>query len=223
MTYLEIAEQLFDAYEHDIITTNGGQPRRWSSLSIPIQDAWVAAARRSTACLPEPGDPKYDQALVLKQSLHITHLVMQLRGHDFGPELAILRAEQASLTASKDNAYRERNRCVAGLVFMAKQLGWTYGMAMHDPADEKWEADWRHIVFIDLPTGQVSWHLHDSEVWTLFPDPLPLYDPPWDGHTTEEKYRRLAALAELSDVSNCSCSLKERLSGHRTDCAEGSR
>ena len=64
------------------------------------------------------------------------------------------------------------------------------------------------IVFIDLPTGQVSWHIHDSE--------FPMFDhlqwhprasternkwysgkkaaPIWDGHTTEEKYERLAGI-----------------------------
>jgi len=45
----------------------------------------------------------------------------------------------------------------------------------------------------DGPTGQMTWHIHDSE--------LPMFDHlgrasvnTWDGHTTEEKYERLAEL-----------------------------
>lgn len=49
-----------------------------------------------------------------------------------------------------------------------------------------------HEVFIDLPTGQVSWHVHDSEL-ALF-DFLPTSDQRcWDGHSTDEKYERLLA------------------------------
>lgn len=47
-------------------------------------------------------------------------------------------------------------------------------------------------MFIDLPTGQVSWHVHDSEL-ALF-DFLPTSDQRcWDGHSTDEKYERLLA------------------------------
>jgi hypothetical protein len=98
----------------------------------------------------------------------------------------------ADVTAAKDQAYSERNRCVAALALMAKGNGWPVGLARH-PEAEVWEDDWRNIVWINLPSGQVTWHLHDSE--------LPLFDfltldPSfeWDGHTTEEKYRRLAQL-----------------------------
>ena len=47
-------------------------------------------------------------------------------------------------------------------------------------------------MYVDLPTGQVSWHFHDSQAY-LFDD-LPPYTKQWDGHNTEEKYRRVAAL-----------------------------
>lgn len=59
-------------------------------------------------------------------------------------------------------------------------------------AIEGWSEDWHGCVYIDLPTGQVSWHYHDSHA-PLFAD-LPAYTKPWDGHDTDEKYRRLAAL-----------------------------
>lgn len=38
------------------------------------------------------------------------------------------------------------------------------------------------VVTIGLPTGDVSWH-------------LPMSSDPWDGHTTCEKYRRIAEFA----------------------------
>ena len=89
---------------------------------------------------------------------------------------------------AKDNAYAERDRLVAALskLFPAS-------LERHPDEDESWENDWRWIVFIDLPTGQASWHYHDREA-DLFSD-LPPYTKPWDGHSTPEKYRRLAALS----------------------------
>jgi hypothetical protein len=94
--------------------------------------------------------------------------------------------------AQKDVAYRERNQCVAALAKLAQQLGYRVGVAEHDPADKSWDSAWRTIVFIDFPTGQASWHVHDNER-SLFAD-LPPYDGVWDGHSTPEKYRRLKRL-----------------------------
>lgn len=91
---------------------------------------------------------------------------------------------------AKDAAYRERNQCVALLVRMALALGWRAGVGRHaDEPGETWEPDWRTIIFIDLPTGQVSWHFHDSETELLAG--LPAYMGAWDGHDTARKYRRV--------------------------------
>jgi len=51
------------------------------------------------------------------------------------------------------------------------------------------EDEWKNVVFIDLPTGQVSWHIHKDEL-VYFPG-LPTYKGVWDGHTVEEKYDRV--------------------------------
>lgn len=63
-----------------------------------------------------------------------------------------------------------------GLVFeaihLALQLGLSAGVRI-DPSDPAWP-----VAFIELPTGQVSWH-------------LPEHGPCWDGHTTEEKFQRM--------------------------------
>jgi len=94
--------------------------------------------------------------------------------------------------AAKDAAYHERNQCVAALVTMATMLGWRHGLGLHDESDASWDREWMHIVFIDLPTGQVSWHIHDRGL-PMFQHLKP-YPGTWDGHTTDEKYQRLAKL-----------------------------
>ncbi len=99
--------------------------------------------------------------------------------------------------ALKDSAYGERNKVVALLARMAVALGWRAGIGLHPLSDKAWEPDWRTIVFIDLPTGQATWHFHDSERRLL--DGLPAYGEAWDGHSTGEKYRRVSrALAKPS-------------------------
>lgn len=94
-----------------------------------------------------------------------------------------------ALVTQKDAAYAERNKCVVLIARMAISLGLTAGLSRHDEEDKHWEDDWRNIVFIDFPSGQVSWHIHDSDL-PMF-EFLGQYDGIWDGHTTEEKYQRM--------------------------------
>lgn len=92
------------------------------------------------------------------------------------------------LEAHKDNAYAERNNLVAALARLFPS-----SLERHPDEDETWEDDWRWIVFINLPTGQASWHIHDSELEKF--STIPRFRGwQWDGHTTEQKYERLAAL-----------------------------
>lgn len=98
-----------------------------------------------------------------------------------------LANQVSTLEPAKDQAYSERNQCVALAARLALAVGWRTGLGKH--IGEPWEDDWRNIVFIDLPAGQVSWHIHDSELY-LFAF-LPPYKGEWDGHTTEEKYHRV--------------------------------
>jgi hypothetical protein len=94
------------------------------------------------------------------------------------------------LRSAKDNAYSERNRCVAFMVQMARALHWPVWLGLHDEEDDSWDREWMHIIFIESPVGQLSWHVHDSEV-AMFRD-VPLGTRDWDGHTTDEKYRRMS-------------------------------
>jgi len=103
--------------------------------------------------------------------------------------LSECEAEIRSLSAVKDGAYEERNQCVALIARMVIEMG---GLAARCPtAIEGWSPDWNGCVYIDLPTGQVSWHYHDSHAW-MFAD-LPEITIEWDGHDTPEKYRRVNA------------------------------
>jgi hypothetical protein len=52
-----------------------------------------------------------------------------------------------------------------------------------------WDPEWRYCIYIDLPAGQCSWHIHESEKDLLAG--LPLYKPDWDGHTSDMKYARI--------------------------------
>ncbi len=94
--------------------------------------------------------------------------------------------EIEQLRADKDSAYQERNQVVAALASVFPS-----GISRTDIPG--WLPEWHRCVYIDLPTGQASWHYHDSQ-HDLFAH-LPTYTKEWDGHTTPQKYERLSLLA----------------------------
>lgn len=109
--------------------------------------------------------------------------------------IAIIKVAHKSLETNrrlieeKDGAYAERNQCVALIARMVIAAG---GFAARTrTAIDGWSEDWHGCVYIELPTGQTSWHYHDSHAW-MFND-LPEIAVKWDGHTTPEKYRRVNA------------------------------
>lgn len=101
------------------------------------------------------------------------------------------REDNVRLHDRANAAYTERNRVIAALAQAVINNG---GKAWHATHDEA-EPGWRTLVFIELPTGQASWHIPDSEAG-LF-DFLPCGPNAWDGHTTEQKYERLDRFARL--------------------------
>ncbi|MEU8886701.1 hypothetical protein [Streptomyces sp. NPDC048442] len=93
------------------------------------------------------------------------------------------RAEQTE--AERDGVYRERARLVAHLASLyPAHIGHT------DPTAPGWA-----VVIIEAPTGQMSWHIAERDL-PLFAhvEPTSRICRGWDGHTTEEKYERLAKL-----------------------------
>jgi hypothetical protein len=99
------------------------------------------------------------------------------------------------LRQRKDDAYQERNRVVAALAFLTRSCGGKAWLGQHPP-DPDWHPKWRTIVFVEFPgVGQMSWHVHDRDRPLLYGIPdRPDFAAPWDGHTTAEKYERLARL-----------------------------
>jgi hypothetical protein len=87
----------------------------------------------------------------------------------------------------RDKAYAERD----ALVCVLSKL-WPSHLMLHDIKDVDWDREWMTIVCINSPVGQLTWHIHVSEV-PMFAH-LKKRPNDWDGHTTEEKYARLARL-----------------------------
>lgn len=90
-----------------------------------------------------------------------------------------------------NGVYRERNQVVAAL----SKCFYSWLGEVNDP-----EPGFRYAVYMYLPhCGQVSWHIPDEEVDELFGH-LNMGGGgafEWDGHDTEEKYRRLNALPQV--------------------------
>lgn len=99
--------------------------------------------------------------------------------------ISALQGQVRVLTDANNNVYRERNKlvCLLSKVFPAS-------LEDHKLKDgEEWDDDWKKVVFINLPTGQATWHIHKSEE-PMFAH-LESVGNKWDGHTTEEKYKRV--------------------------------
>ena len=84
--------------------------------------------------------------------------------------------------ASKDQAYLERNTLVALLARL-------YPSGLRPTAIEGWNPAWHNCVYIDLPSGQISFHYHD-DLAHLFQG-LPAYTKPYDGHDKATVMKRI--------------------------------
>ncbi len=82
---------------------------------------------------------------------------------------------------SKEEAYLDRNLVVMTLAKLAKQQGYPVGIKQ-DPQQPEWP-----VIMIDLPSGQVSWHIPVTELIDFLPD----YQGEWDGHTLQQKRERV--------------------------------
>jgi hypothetical protein len=121
------------------------------------------------------------------------------------------------MTEEEKNAlYEERARVVVALARTARALGRDVWFGV-DPAEPAWP-----VLYIDLPTGQASWHLTqkqrtslaiDIETRSTRHDGNETRSTWWDGHTTKEKYDRLddwrPSLAPISKVSQINRILRD--------------
>lgn len=76
--------------------------------------------------------------------------------------------------AERVEEYAIRNQQVWQAAGLAASLGYEVGVRL-DPEEPLWP-----VLFIELPTGQISFH-------------LPAFSQGWDGHDTPTKYARCRA------------------------------
>ncbi len=84
------------------------------------------------------------------------------------------------------NVYWERSAVVAALVSAAEAKGWETCQWVDADEGSTWP-----VICIELPTGQVTWHVALDDAESLGLTRLKVVDPRWDGHSTKEKYQRL--------------------------------
>ncbi len=89
---------------------------------------------------------------------------------------------------SKEDAYLDRNLAVMALAKLAKQQGYSVGIKQ-DPQEPGWP-----VIMIDLPTGQVGWHIPESELCGAGLE----YHGDWDVHTLNKKRQRIKDFIDMN-------------------------
>lgn len=88
-----------------------------------------------------------------------------------------------------DEIYTERNLLAQLVAALAQSLHMPVGQGI-DPAQPAWP-----LIYVDLPTGQLSWHIPQHELVVE----LVRYPAAWDGHSPEERQQRiLSFLAQFT-------------------------
>jgi hypothetical protein len=111
-------------------------------------------------------------------------------------EAAIAEARQADAQAIEHLG----GQCMGAYIERARLLAWLAAIhpAVLAPAPDIEDEDGWMILYLTAGGHQLSWHIAPSDL-DLFPHvPHVLADDPraqWDGHTTDEKYARIAGLA----------------------------
>lgn len=89
-----------------------------------------------------------------------------------GGDAKTLLATILWMIKENDENYDLRESLIYGALRCAKIAGYAVGIRI-DPREPDWP-----VAFVELPTGQISFHLRQHRRM-------------WDGHTTEEKYKRV--------------------------------
>ncbi len=95
-----------------------------------------------------------------------------------------LEQQVQELRALKNQAFDERNQLVALLSKMYPS---------HLAVDTSGTYSLEDVVYIQLPTGQVSWHITKNQL-PLF-EHLHTAEHPWDGHSHKEKWERVRSVS----------------------------
>ncbi len=129
------------------------------------------------------GRADWAEKALLAEQAHSQELAV--RAESAESSLAAVKGALEDMEARKDDAYFERNNVVAALARL-------YPSGIARTNIPGWSEDWHGCVYIDLPSGQISYHCHDSQAY-LFAS-LPPYAGTWDGHDKDEVHRRLSTL-----------------------------
>lgn len=149
--------------------------------------SWSAAIHSETILTASTTGPLPDDAVRLVPETELAARdaeIERLRG-----ELADLRAAKHTLAdvladiEQHDTDYPARYPLVIEAMHRALAEGHEAGIGIDWLGDTGYQV----VVYIELPTGQVSWH-------------MPEHLKPWDGHTTEEKYRRIRRYRSVEEA-----------------------
>lgn len=105
---------------------------------------------------------------------------------DFAMTLTAIEASDPSAphnAGTGDQDYTWRNTCIYLALHEASVLGIPCGIAL-DPQEPAWP-----VAYIELPTGQISWH-------------LPAHPTEWDGHDGATKTQRITTWIETADTDD---------------------
>lgn len=94
------------------------------------------------------------------------------------------------------DVFTERTRLLAFFTTMNPAV-----IAYNDKDTPEWP-----VLYVKTPTGQMTWHIAAHDMHLLNHVPIVAKDDEraqWDGHTSEEKYKRLQETVEISvEISN---------------------
>lgn len=88
-----------------------------------------------------------------------------------------LEDAEAQLRISEERTVRAYTERMIAVRLLAIYSGFPYGVGKD--TNESWDDEWRNVVYIDLPSGQISWHIAPNDLH-LFAD-FPPYTKGWDG------------------------------------------
>ena len=126
----------------------------------------------------DPETEEYTGRETKRKVTYITDLSALGLSDRFGMSIAVFPEER--FESVPDEAYFDRNQASQVIAKLALKLGYRAGIRNRD---EEWA-----ILYVDMPTGQVSWHIPFRELV----DGLPDYADEWDGHNLQQKRERLS-------------------------------
>lgn len=106
---------------------------------------------------------------------------------------------QKALEDHTDQVYLERAKLLAMVTRFAAWFQVPCGFGEHSLEDASWDPAWRTIVYVDLPSGQISFHIHERDR-ALFKHLKP-YAGAWDGHSTDTKWCRVVDFIDYAVLS----------------------